>query len=84
MQIFNLFMPRVNLRRQAQWYADGEPPDFSPSDSQVRSPSPPHSPCVSSIIPEAAPLLTASPLLSHASCCTVLALLQHSSMPTGA
>ena len=33
-----IFMPRVNLRRQAQWYADGEPPDFSPSDSQVRSP----------------------------------------------
>ena len=38
MQIFNLFMPRVNLRRQAQWYADGEPPDFSPSDSQVLLP----------------------------------------------
>ena len=49
MQIFNLFMPRVNLRRQAQWYADGEPPDFSPSDSQVRSPSLPHSVSVSSI-----------------------------------
>ena len=50
MQIFNLFMPRVNLRRQAQWYADGEPPDFSPSDSQVRSPFPPHSPSVSSLM----------------------------------
>ena len=36
MQVFNLFMPRVNIRRQAQWYADGEPQDFSPSDSQVR------------------------------------------------
>lgn len=35
-QIFNLFLPRVNIRRQAQWYADGEPQDFSPSDSQVR------------------------------------------------
>ena len=35
-QVFNLFMPRVNIRRQAQWYADGEPQDFSPSDSQVR------------------------------------------------
>jgi hypothetical protein len=31
-------MPRVNIRRQAQWYADGEPPDFSPSDSQVGPP----------------------------------------------
>ena len=50
MQIFNLFMPRVNLRRQAQWYADGEQPDFSPSDSQVPSPSPPHSPSLSSLM----------------------------------
>lgn len=31
-----MFMPRVNIRRQAQWYADGEAQDFSPSDSQVR------------------------------------------------
>ena len=36
-QVFNLFMPRVNIRRQAQWYADGEPQDFSPSDSQVKA-----------------------------------------------
>lgn len=36
--MFNLFLPRVNIRRQAQWYADGEPPDFSPSDSQVGPP----------------------------------------------
>ena len=31
-------MPRVNIRRQSAWYKDGEPKDFSPSDSQV-SPS---------------------------------------------
>lgn len=35
MQVINLFLPRVNCRRFASWFADGEPPDLSPTDSQV-------------------------------------------------
>ena len=35
MQIFNLFLPRVNVRRTSAWYKESEMPDFSPSDSQV-------------------------------------------------
>lgn len=34
-QVFNLFMPRVNIRRQSAWYKDSEPQNFSPTDSQV-------------------------------------------------
>ena len=34
-QIFNLFLPRVNVRRTSAWYKESEMPDFSPSDSQV-------------------------------------------------
>ena len=34
-QIFNLFLPRVNVRRTSAWYKESEAPDFSPSDSQV-------------------------------------------------
>lgn len=34
-QVINLFLPRVNCRRFASWYADGEPADLSPTDSQV-------------------------------------------------
>lgn len=36
LQIVNLFLPRVNCRRFASWYKDGEPADMSPTDSQVR------------------------------------------------
>lgn len=42
LQVYNLFMPRVNIRRQSAWYKDNEPLDFSPSDSQVSSCSHPH------------------------------------------
>ena len=35
LQIVNLFLPRVNCRRFASWYKDGEPADMSPTDSQV-------------------------------------------------
>ena len=31
-----MILPRVNVRRQAAWYKDGEPPDMSPVDAQVR------------------------------------------------
>lgn len=34
-QVINLFLPRVNCRRFASWYKDGEPADMSPTDSQV-------------------------------------------------
>ena len=34
-QVFNLFLPNINLTRKSNWYADGEPKDFSPTDSQV-------------------------------------------------
>jgi hypothetical protein len=37
-QIFNLFLPRVNVRRTSAWYKESEPPDLSPSDSQARAP----------------------------------------------
>lgn len=37
-QIVNMFLPRVNLRRYASWYKDGEPSDMSPTDAQVRCP----------------------------------------------
>lgn len=30
-----MFLPRVNCRRFASWYKDGEPNDMSPTDSQV-------------------------------------------------
>ena len=36
LQIVNMFLPRVNCRRFASWYKDGEPADMSPTDSQVR------------------------------------------------
>lgn len=35
LQIFNLILPRVNVRRTCAWYKDGEQEDFSPWDSQV-------------------------------------------------
>ena len=31
-----MILPRVNVRRQAAWYKDGEPPDMSPVDAQAR------------------------------------------------
>ena len=34
-QVFSLFIPDVNVRRTAAWYKEGEPEDFSPSDTQV-------------------------------------------------
>ena len=34
-QIINMFLPRVNVRRYASWYKDGEPADMSPTDAQV-------------------------------------------------
>jgi DNA-directed RNA polymerase II subunit RPB1 len=34
-QVFSLFIPDVNVRRTAAWYKEGEPDDFSPSDTQV-------------------------------------------------
>ncbi|KAK9843436.1 hypothetical protein WJX81_002541 [Elliptochloris bilobata] len=34
-QVFSLILPRVNVRRQAAWYKDGEQPDMSPTDAQV-------------------------------------------------
>ena len=34
-QLISTLLPRVNCRRTAAWYKDGEPPDFSPTDSQV-------------------------------------------------
>ena len=33
-----MILPRVNVRRQAAWYKDGEPPDMSPVDAQARPP----------------------------------------------
>ena len=35
--MFNLILPRVNVRRQSAWYKDGEQQDMSPSDAQARS-----------------------------------------------
>ena len=35
-QVFNMILPRVNVRRQAAWYKDGELPDMSPVDAQAR------------------------------------------------
>jgi hypothetical protein len=35
LQVFNLFMPRVNARRTSAWYKESEMPDFSHTDSQV-------------------------------------------------
>ncbi len=37
-QVFNLILPRVNVRRQSAWYKDGEQPDMSPADAQARAP----------------------------------------------
>ena len=34
-QLVSTLLPRVNCRRTAAWYKDGEAPDFSPTDSQV-------------------------------------------------
>ncbi|BDA48126.1 probable DNA-directed RNA polymerase II subunit RPB1 [Coccomyxa sp. Obi] len=34
-QVFNLILPRVNIRRQSAWYKDNDPKDFSIMDSQV-------------------------------------------------
>ena len=34
-QVVSLFLPSVNLRRNAAWYKDGEPDSMSPVDSQV-------------------------------------------------
>ncbi|CAD7704200.1 unnamed protein product [Ostreobium quekettii] len=34
-QVFSMFLPKVNVRREAQWYKDKEPEDFSPEDTQV-------------------------------------------------
>jgi DNA-directed RNA polymerase II subunit RPB1 len=34
-QVFSLFIPDVNLRRTSAWHKEGEPDDFSPSDTQV-------------------------------------------------
>eukprot|EP00854_Cymbomonas_tetramitiformis_P009466 gene9466-11218_t len=34
-QVFNLFMPVVNVRRTSAWHADDDPPDFSLQDTQV-------------------------------------------------
>lgn len=34
-QVITAILPPVNCRRSAAWYRDGEPPDLSPSDSQV-------------------------------------------------
>jgi len=34
-QVFSLFIPDVNLRRTSAWFKEGEPDDFSPSDTQV-------------------------------------------------
>ena len=34
-QVFNLFLPNVNVTRKSNWHADNEPKDFSPTDSQV-------------------------------------------------
>ena len=31
-----MILPRVNVRRQAAWYKDGEAPDMSPVDAQAR------------------------------------------------
>lgn len=34
-QVFTMFLPKVNLRREAAWFKDKEPEDFSPEDTQV-------------------------------------------------
>jgi DNA-directed RNA polymerase II subunit RPB1 len=34
-QLVSTLLPRVNCRRTAAWYKDGEPADFSPTDAQV-------------------------------------------------
>lgn len=34
-QVFTLFIPDVNLRRTSAWFKEGEPDDFSPTDTQV-------------------------------------------------
>ena len=38
--MFNLILPRVNVRRQSAWYKDGEQQDMSPSDAQARLANP--------------------------------------------
>lgn len=34
-QVFDLFLPMVNLRRKSAWHVDGEVEDLSPADTQV-------------------------------------------------
>ena len=34
-QVFDLFLPMVNVMRKSAWHADGETPDLSPADTQV-------------------------------------------------
>lgn len=43
-QVFDLFLPKVNMSRRSAWHQDGEPEDLSPADTQVRDrpgPAPP-------------------------------------------
>ncbi len=35
-QVFSMFVPDVNLRNKSAWHKDGDVPDMSLDDSQVR------------------------------------------------